>query len=189
MSNRNASAAVIAEIEKSANQPFHLFQFVFDSETVYITDAYTDVVWDGNTYLKAGHFLEFSDIEEAATLQVSQINISLSGVDQTWISLFLSYDYIDRTAIIYKAFFDADMAVVADPFLIFDGRMDEPVIDEDPDTGKSVVSVKATNHWVDFERIPGRHTNHEEQQIHYPGDMFFAFASEVVKDILWGRTR
>lgn len=188
MSNRNATEAVITEVAKRANQPFHLIQFVFDNETIYITDAYTTITWNGDDYVGVGHFLSFSDIEETATLQVSAITITLSGVDQTWISLFLNYDYIDRTVIIYKAFFDSAMDVISDPVLTFQGQMDEPAIAEDPDSGKSEVSIKATNHWADFERIPGRHTNHTEQQIHYPGDMGFEFASEIVKDITWGTT-
>jgi hypothetical protein len=88
---------------------------------------------------------------------------------------------------IWKGFLDANLAVVVDPILIFEGRMDSPVIDENPDNGSCIVSVSATNAWVDFERKSGRHTNHEEQQIFFPGDRGFEFVSELTKEITWGR--
>jgi len=187
MTNRGATAAVIAEVAKQANQPFHLAEAVFDGETVRMTDAYRNVIWNGYEYIAVGYLLEFSDIKETATLQVSEITVSLSGIDQTLVSVFLSQNYIDRSFIIYKALFDENFAIISNPIPIFEGRMDDPVIDEDPDSGKSVISVRVSNHWVDFERIPGRHTNNEEQQLHYPGDKGFEYASEIVKDIWWGR--
>jgi hypothetical protein len=128
-----------------------------------------------------------SDIEEAAEVIVSSVTLSLSGIDQVWISNVLQEDYIDRTVKIYTAFMDESWALVVDPVLIFEGRMDQPSIEEDPDAGTSSVSVSATNAWVDFSRKTGRHTNHEEQTLHFAGDKGFEFASEVTPDIIWGR--
>jgi len=226
MADRDATAAVITELGKSKNQPVHLIEVtVEDADGVatvsYMTDAWTNVVWNGHTYLALGHFLGFTDIEETADVQVNSLTLSLSGVDQAWISAFLSYFYIDRPVKIYKAFLAdlyvnpwrlndesdngldteagedlvweedeepyANMAIISDPVLIFEGRMDEPGIEENPEDGSCVVTVSATNIWVDFERKAGRHTNHEEQQIFFPGDLGFQYASEIVKDITWGR--
>jgi hypothetical protein len=182
MADRGATAAVITEIEKSKNQPFHLIEVEFSVNTFYLTDAYRDIVWDnggGNhTYIALGHFLSFSDIEETSTVQVSSLTVQLSGIDQTFLSAVLSEYYIDRPLKIYKGFLDDTMAVVADPILIFEGRMDSPIISENPDDGSCILSAAATNTWVDFERLAGRHTNHEEQQIF----------SELTKEIRWGTT-
>jgi len=189
MADRGATAAALAEMAKASNQPVHLLQVALDAPTgtIYATDAYKDIEWGGNIYTALGHLLSFSDIEETAELQVASLTVTLSGVDQAYISLFLSEHYIDRALRIYTGFLDSSDTLIADPVLIFDGRMDQPVIQEDPDAGTSVVAVRATNAWVDFERRPGRHTNHQEQQIWFPGDRGFEFASEIVKDIVWGR--
>lgn len=193
MADRSATAAVITELGKTKNQPVHLIEVTVEDAdgnaiVTYITDAWTDIAWGGNTYLALGHFLGFTDIEETADVQVNSLTLSLSGVDQAWISAFLSYFYIDRPVKIYKAFLDGTtMAVVPSPILIFEGRMDEPGIEENPEDGSCIVTVSATNIWVDFERKAGRHTNHEEQQIFFPGDLGFQYASEVVSDITWGR--
>jgi len=187
MADRGATAAVIAELAKSKNQPFHLVEVGFDLTPIYITDAWRNIVWNGQTYTALGHFLGFSDIEETSELQVANLTAQLSGVDQSVISAVLTENYIDRPLKIYKGLLDENMAVIADPILIFEGRMDSPVIEENPDDGSCTVAVTATNAWVDFERLSGRHTNHEEQQLFFPGDMGFEFSSEVTKEITWGR--
>ena len=62
---------------------------VFDDVTTYMSDAYKTITYDGNDYLGIGFFLGFSEIEETADLTVSSMTISVSGVDQSFISAFL----------------------------------------------------------------------------------------------------
>jgi len=187
MADRGATEAVVLELGKAKNQPIHLVDVLFDTTPIYITDAWRSVVWGGHTYTALGHFLGFSDIEETSELQVANLTTQLSGVDQSVVSAVLSENYIDRPLIIRKAFLDDEMTVIADPVLIFEGRMDNPVIDENPEDGSCVVTVSASNAWVDFERLSGRHTNDAEQQIFFPGDKGFEFVSQVTSEITWGR--
>ena len=42
---------------------------------------------------------------------------------------------------------------MSDPLLIFNGRINNPVIQEDVDRGTSTVSVQASSLFVDFDRI------------------------------------
>ena len=185
--DRGSTTAFQNEIVKSQNRPVHLCSVEFDDYHLYMTDSSKDIVYDGNTYFAVGYFLSFSDIEESANVIVSSVNISLSGVDQINIALVLRENYIDKKVTIHLAFTNAAHVLISDPVKIFDGRIDAPVINDNPDNGTSVVSVTATNAWVDFQRKAGRHSNHEEQQIHFPGDKGFEFASEIVKDIVWGK--
>ena len=185
--DRGAAAGIVTELGKVANQPVHLVSVETDEGTLYLSDGYRTITWDGHDWSAVGYFLGFSDIQESASLQVSSVTLSLSGIDQVYVALFLQNHYLDRQVKIYKAFLDADMALIADPVLIFDGRIDQPVISEDPENGTSTVAVKASDQWVDFERTPGRHTNHAEQQLHFAGDMGFEFADQIVKTIRWGR--
>jgi hypothetical protein len=64
--------------------------------------------------------------------------------------------------------------------------MDEPTINDDPTRGNCSVTVSANSQLSDFLKRPGRRTNHAEQQIWFPGDMFFEFTSEQNKTIQWG---
>jgi hypothetical protein len=169
------------------NRPVHLVSVHFDTLTTYTTDATHDITWDGHLYLAAGGLLAISDISEEAKIVVSRVNVSLSGVDTSYLSMIMNEDYIDRPLKIYLGFLDDIGDWVADPVLLLEGRMDAPKIKEDVRSGTSIVSIAATNAWVDFERNTGRHTNHEEQISLYPTDRGFEFASEIQKDIPWGR--
>jgi hypothetical protein len=185
--DRGSSSAFQNEVVKGQNRPVHLVEVYFDDDTVRMTDAYKTITYNSNDYLGVGHFMGFSDIKESSQVVVSSVTLSLGGVDQAWVSRVLNKAYIDRTVKIYTAFLGDAQDLVSDPVLIFEGCMDKPTINEDPKSGKSSVSVSATNSWVDFNRKTGRHTNHEEQQVHFPGDMGFEYASEIVKEIPWGR--
>lgn len=185
--DRGFSPATIAETGKDSNRPLHLIEIWFDTQLVPMTDSYRAINWNGNVYIATGHLLNFSGVEESAELQVTQATVTLSGVDQVWIANVMQQNYIDRRLVIYKGFLDAADALVVDPGPIFDGRMDAPVIDEDPASGQCTVMITAASHWTDFERTPGRHTNDAEQQIWFPGDKGFEFVSQLNKQIIWGR--
>ena len=185
---RGATSDVLAQIVAQANQPCHLFEMYLDTGTAYLTDSYTDIIWNGNNYLAAGQLLSFGGIEETATVQVTSVQVQFSGVDQEEIALFLSNEYIDRRFMIYKAFV-VNNAVVVDPIAIFDGRIDAPVVNEDPVNGTCTFTLSVAQHWSDFQRLPGRHTCNADQQTFFPGDLGFEFVSSLVDMTLyWGRS-
>jgi len=185
--NRGASTAVQTAVAQAANRPFHLFELYLDGFTARSTDAYRHIDWGGNTYYALGSFLDFSGVEETAELQVNSVRLTQSGVDGVNVSLYLGHDYIDRRMVIRKAFLAPDETLVIDPIPLFDGRLDAPEIVENPDDGTCTITLSASSHWVDFERRPGRHTNHDEQQIWFPGDRGFEYVSQVSSaDLKWG---
>ena len=186
--DRGSTSAFQTEIVKSANKPFHLINLSFDSIDYYLSDAYIPVTFSGNEYTPTGSFLSFSDIVETTETNIESITIALSGVDTTFLSAFLSDEYLDRTVEIYKAFLDSNDALVSSPLLIFNGRINNPVIKEDVDAGTSTVSVSASSLFVDFEKISARFTNNESQQSFFAGDTGFRFSSVMVKELNWGNT-
>ncbi len=186
--DRGSTGAFQTEIVKSANKPFHLVKLSFDDVSYFLSDAYIPVTYDSNTYTPTGSFLAFSDIVETNEANIETISISLSGVDTTYINLFLEGGYLDRTVEIYKAFLDSNDALVSDPLLIFNGRLNNPVIKEDVDAGTSTIAVQASSLFVDFDRINTRFTNNESQQSFFSGDTGFRFSSVVVKELNWGMT-
>lgn len=102
--DRGASAGWVAEASRQKSQPFHLYELHLDSGTIYATDAPRDIIWNGNTYLAVAHFIEHSAIEETAELKVTRCTVTLSGVDQSMISVVLNENTIDRRLKIYKGF-------------------------------------------------------------------------------------
>jgi len=187
VANRGSTTAFQNEIVKDQSHPLHLVEVYLDSATYYVTDNFRDITYNSNTYTALGFFLNFDTIEESASISASKITLGLSGVDQQYTNLFLTENYVDRRVVIRKAFIDTSNALIADPVIIFDGRMDNPVITEDTDSGLATIGVTVSNQFVDFEKTPGRYTNHENQQLYYPGDKGFIYASQIIKDIVWGQ--
>jgi len=184
MSERGATGAVLNEWGKDLNRPIHLFEFDFQPY-IYMTDGPVDVVWNSNNYL-ASQVLSFSGISETSDLLVNSCTVGLSGVDQAVIAILLQESYMNRKMKIRVAMLDSSLQIIADPVLIFDGRMDKPTISVDPDSGTTVCSVEGVSHWADFEKRPGRHSNNTEQQKYFPGDLGFAQVAVLPEQIFWG---
>lgn len=186
MADRGMSAAMLAEIAKSEVLTCLLVEMYVDSGTLYFTDAYMDLTWNSNTYSSAGNFLSISDITESINDEIPSISLVLSGVPAANVAIALSQDVIDRQVIIRRAYLDASYLVITDPLELFNGNISSyPTIRDN--RGSSSISFDVSSHWADFERVAGRRTNNEDHQVDYPGDTFFLFASEIIKDAPWGR--
>ncbi len=179
--------SILGEISKQKVRMFDLVEFYFDSGTIYTSMAYKEISWNGNTYLATGNFLKLSGISEEIGLKVGAVSITLSGVNQANIAIALSEDYTDRQVKIYRGFLSEEHLVIANPVLMFDGRIDSFSLSEDIESGNSALTWTVPSHWADFEKRSGRRCNIEDQQLHFPDDKGFDFASEIVKDLKWGR--
>jgi len=183
--SRTIHADVITEIAKDSFSQVTLIYFAFDP-AIYITNAFHDISYSGNTYQAGGHLLKSGAIQESSDVRVGTLNITLSGVDQTYISILLSQSTTDRQIKVYRAFLDSSQAIIGDPLLTFDGRVSDFKI---KDTKKgSTISLSVASHWADFEKKSGRKTNHNSQQMYFDGDLGFEYAANITKDIKWGRT-
>tara|TARA_R100001440_G_scaffold50040_1_gene70017 strand:+ start:427 stop:1083 length:657 start_codon:yes stop_codon:yes gene_type:complete len=176
-------------------------------EKIFITNAPHDVTISdtdsaGNTanetFTSIGGFLAFSQIDENRLFTTSEITVSLVGipafgktvddgsgnsVELNFIQQFLNYDYVDQPVRIYRVFFDDEVTNLGS-FLMFDGRINAPVIEDDP-ADTTIVAATCSSHWVDYERTTGQITNDNRQQNLYTGDRGFQFANKVIQDIKW----
>jgi hypothetical protein len=195
MSGRGASGAMLTAIAASQNKPFHLAEAAFDAGdggTVYLSDSYRTIVWNGNSYTAFGHFLGYSSLLESRELRLTQAQIQLSAVDQVWISFLINRKYIGRVLTIRKAFLDANEAVIVDPIPVLVGQMDAPLMQEDPTTGQCTIQLQASSYGVDIEAPAGIHTNMGEHQSLFPGDLGLQFAAQTAalaagRLVYWGR--
>lgn len=192
MSARGASASVITEWGKSQNRPAHLCQVQLDAGdggTVYLTNYSRAVSWGGNSYVAGGHLLGFQGLAESADLRVRDVQVTLSGVDQSWISTILAKQYFKRPLLIYQALFDSGDAVIVDPVLIHSGFMEDPRIEENPPQGTCTVTIVSRDQFSDFERPSGRHTNSNDQKLYFSADQSFDMWAQLAvaqRQFIWG---
>jgi hypothetical protein len=181
---RSLSAGVITELDTSSLNPVELVYLGVDTG-FYFTDHYKDISFDGNTYSASSVYLGSSEASESSDVAVNNLVVKFSGADQVIISLFLQNEYMDKRAWVYRGFLDDSQALIADPFLLFDGRIENLNIEENETT--SSVAISIASHWADFDKTKGRRTNTNSQRLHFSTDKGFDYASQTAKEIKWGR--
>lgn len=156
---------------------------------IYITNAPRNITIAGEAeeFISVGQFLGFSNIEESRLFTATEITVTLAGVPafetgDSFLSQILQHDYVDREIRIYRSFFNQDVYI--DSFLMFKGRVDAPVIEDDP-VDTTTVAATCSSQWRDYERTNGMITNDARQKSLYPGDVGFEHAAEVIRDIVW----
>jgi hypothetical protein len=181
---RQIDSATITALNSDNLNMATLVQLDFDTP-IKITNWARDVSALSTTFLSSSDLLEIDQVAESSELQVNSLNLSFSGVSQTFVSLFLTNDYIDVRTRIWTAVVDNSDDVIGAPILVFDGRITGYGIADTE--SESTVTVEVSSHWKDFEKTNGRRTNHNTQQLHFAGDRGFEFAAETAKDLKWGK--
>ncbi len=185
---RGFDSTAQTESAKSFNSIATLVEVIVDpSNPSYLTDFARNISHDSKTFLAAQGLLSVSSITENNTNGIEKCSLSLTGVDDTFVNLFLDYNYIDRPVKIHKLFIDQDGNAVGNSRLIFDGRIDKPVIKHDFDGRTASIGIQASSHWVNFERKNGRTTNDAHQQTYFSGDDCFEEAINYEQEIAWGQ--
>jgi len=185
---RGLSSAVKTELATGNIKYVHLVHLNF-ATPLYITDCSfaltSSISGSSRTYTASGHLLGISNVQESVAPMKNTLSIVLSGVDQSYIAIALGENIINDGVQIYKAFLDSSNAIIADPFLIYDGTIDEYIIGDDTNT--SQITLNVTSHWGQFQKVNGRRTSDTSQQRHFASDKGFEFSALTIKDIRWGR--
>jgi len=186
---RSLTSAIKTELATNDIRPVHLITIGFGT-AVNITDCgfplTSSVSGSSVTYSASDFIMGVSDFSEETDVNLSPISISLSGADQTFISVVLNENVINDAVTIFRGFLNDSNALIADPFLLYKGTIDNFAISES-DTS-STVNLDIVSHWADFEKKSGRKTNNTSQQRFFSTDVGMNFSSQTVQDIKWGRT-
>lgn len=180
---RGLSQTIIDELQSDSVKTCHLVELKLPTAQ-YLTDNGFNVDYDSNTYQANGYLLDIDALKESKDLRVNSIDIELTAVNQTFVSLFLNNDWINREVVIRRAVLGDDGSLTGQ-FIIFNGQITEFQVTEQDDTAEMTLSV--ASHWADFERTNGRLTNNNSQQYHFSGDLGFQYAANSIRDIKWGK--
>lgn len=185
---RGLTSAVKTELATGNVRPVNLIYIGFPTP-VYLTTASFDltssVSGSSQTYTASSHLLGISNVGEANQPIKNTIQISLSGVEQTYISVALNNNIIGDEVKIWKGLLDSSNALIADPFLLYYGTIDEFSISDNTEVANLVLST--TSHWGQFEKISGRQTSNNSQQRFFSTDVGMEFSALTVQDIRWGK--
>jgi len=186
---RSLTTAVKNELATNDIRPVHLITINF-STPVNITDCSfsltSSVSGSSITYSASDFILGVSEHSEQTDLTKASIDLILSGADQTFISTVLNENVTNDSVSIFRGFLDSNNSLIADPFLLYKGNIENFTIEESEKD--SLVNLSIVSHWADFDKKNGRKTNNTSQQRFFSTDVGMDFSSQTVLDIKWGRT-
>lgn len=185
---RGLTSAVKTELATGNIDPVLLIELGLASP-VYFTNASFNITSSisgvSRTYISGGHLKGITGVNETNTPTRNTLAISLSGVDQTYIALILNENIINDNVYIYRGYLDSSQALIANPFLLFFGTINDYKITDNTTTANVLLTV--TSHWGNFSKTSGRTTTDNSQQRFFSGDKGMEFSALTVKDIKWGR--
>ena len=185
---RGLTSAVKTELATGNIEPVLLIELGF-ATPVYFTNASFDITASvsgtSRTYLANGHFRGITGVSETPTPSKNSLIVTLSGVDQTYISIVLNENIINSNVFVYRGFLDANLALISDPFLLFYGTIDEFKITDN--TSTATLSFNVTSHWGNFSKKSGRTTSDNSQKRFFSTDKGMEYSALNLVDIKWGR--
>jgi len=179
---RSLSTALQNQVSASATKTAFLVELNLSS-TVRLTDYYTNVVFDSNTYEAGGSFLTVDATSETGQLQVDEVNIAFSNITDQVRSLIQTGAFTDKEVEIHLAYFDTNESIVG-AINYFTGNIRNVSIQENTDD--STLTLVVASHWSNWNLTKGRHFSDESQQAFSSGDKGMEFATQVKDDVRWG---
>jgi hypothetical protein len=167
-------------------RPAFFVHLALDSGDVRVWNGAAEYELDGETFQGVGHLGGISPVEESTRVTARGIELSLSGIDSSMVSIALAERYRGRRVTIWLAFFDEDFALIADPVQHFSGFLDTMSLQEDGGS-TSTITITAESRLIDLERPRESRLTNEEQQRLYPGDLGLEYVAGLAdKALPWG---
>lgn len=186
---RGLTTAVKNEYATRNINAVHLVEIDLGSTIVYFTENSFNLVSDisgtSQTYLSSGVLLDVTNVQESAGINLSRLNLTLTGVDQTYISLALNNNITHNNVNIYRALLDASNSIIANPFLLYKAFINGYEIIDNNNT--ATIKLDIESHFANASQINGRITNNKTQQRFFINDTFFKYSDQIFNDIQWGK--
>jgi hypothetical protein len=179
---RSLSAALQTQVSSTATKTAFLVELNLSS-TIRLTDWYTNVTYDSNSYEAGGSFLTVDSTTETGQLQVNEINLGFSNITDDVRSLVQNGEFTDKTVEIYLAYFDSNESIVG-AINFFTGQIRNVSINESLEN--SILTMTVASHWSNWNLTKGRHYSDESQQSYSSGDRGMEFATQTKEDVRWG---
>ncbi|MFE8033848.1 hypothetical protein [Thiohalocapsa marina] len=182
MKTISSSLSTLFAGEHAAVVAFVELQFVSGTHR-YCTAGQT-VRWNNQDWLGVGAIASIEPIKETESVQATGLKMSLSGVPTGLIAIALAEAVQGRPAKMWVAGITEAGAIVADPVLEFEGRVDTLFIEDGQSTCS--IGINVESRMADFQRPNTRRFNAATHEADYPGDKFFSHVVAMVEaQIVW----
>lgn len=162
-----------------------------NGSTTRYTDAPYNITFNSNTYTAQGAFLNVSETEENADVQIVSATITLSALDVSYVTSFATSAQINQLVTIRRAFINfSTNQLIGDSagenaITIFRGRISGYSVRNDINTAE--ITLQVSSQFINFDKRSGRRTNQGNFQVEHPQDHSMEFSAVSLKDIKWGK--
>ncbi len=185
--SRNLTTDMAAGVAASTVRPILLFEAVFGGTTVRYWTGVGDLSWNAATWQGIGTLIESSPVKETDGVKAQGITLKVKGVSSADVATALGEVANGTDGSIRLALLTEAGAIVADPKVIFRGRLDIAEID-DSNPEEPVINLDYANALIDLERPREWRFTDEHQQTLYPGDTGLRFVAGLQDaELVWGR--
>lgn len=119
---RTISTANLNAIAANGYYPINLVKIIVDpdvdSSNLYLSSAYRDITYDGNTYDAAGHLLGVTTVQEDRDIRTNAVTLRISGLAPAIINDLSGDNVIGSAVTIYRGY--VNQAVNASTYLVDD---------------------------------------------------------------------
>lgn len=182
---RDLTSEMQSAVAASEVAPILLFEGSFITGFVYAWSGYGNLVWNSKTWTGTGSLLGISDISENSDTAATGATVTLNGIPPELISLALQECKQGAMGKIYFGLLQ-NGAVLGNPIIMFEGKLDVPSIDEDGEI--SSITIAYESRLIDLERPRITRYTKEDQIRRFPLDKGFDYVPSIQEQrITWGR--
>lgn len=179
----NADAVALPHV------PYVLFvDLDFASGHVRLNSCDRSFTFGSNTYEAIGKLGGIGPVNESAALNPDKLEFTLAGVDNALISTVITEKYHGRSATLYVGYCDEEWTLLADPEVLWEGRMDTMAVRAEQNG--AAIKLVCENRLIIWNLASGWRYTNEHQQLLFSGDTFFDRLASLMNKILrWGDAR
>lgn len=183
MAERDLTSAFAAAIAAGTVRPAILFEGEFTNpdtlavETLRFWTGIGTLPWNTYDWIGAGHQLAFSQIEEAGEIKAVGFSVSLSGQPIANMAVAEEGHRSGQPGKLWLALFDANMALIADPYQLRRGLLDQMPVTDGGET--CTIAVQYEDRLAALEVPNERRWTPEDQKLDYSSDLGFDFVQSL----------
>lgn len=180
MTDRDLTAGFASALDNL--RPIIFYEGEFLNGTLRLCSEPHTVSWNGFDWLGAGLLLSISRITETTEIKASGFTVALDHCNDQIMALALLQVRQGKPGSVWLGGWDNSRAIVPDPYLAYEGRLDVPEITVGGETGR--ISINYESRLIDLERPRERRITHEDQQVDYPGDRGREYIASLQEKVL-----
>lgn len=184
--SRPLTPEMLAQVSAASLAPLLFLELDFSGGFLRLFSGVGTIQWNGLSWVGAGNLLAISQAEDATTLVATSMSFMLSGIPSALLATIYGDQSQGRAARLWLACQDlASGQIIADPVLIFAGRMD--TIGDDDDGATAQITLTAESNLADLGRPRTRNYTNQDQLRLFPGDKSLRWVTNLQeRPVYWG---